>query len=61
MSDFIEQLRLAERAAENIYFEKVNRELIEALHREKMLAESSASQPASDAKQKEAQPKQRLS
>jgi len=33
MSGFIEQLALAERAAENIYFAKVNRELIESLHR----------------------------
>jgi hypothetical protein len=33
MSDFIEQLRLAEKAAEDIYFAKVNRELIDALHK----------------------------
>jgi hypothetical protein len=33
MSDFIEQLKLAEKAAEDIYFAKVNRELIEALHK----------------------------
>jgi hypothetical protein len=34
MSDFIEKLNLAEKAAEDIYFAKVNRELIEALHRQ---------------------------
>ncbi len=32
MSDFIEKLKLAEKAAEDIYFAKVNRELIDALH-----------------------------
>ena len=33
MSNFVEQLRLAEKAAEDIYFAKVNRELIESLHK----------------------------
>jgi hypothetical protein len=33
MSNFVEQLRLAEKAAEDIYFAKLNRELIEALHK----------------------------
>jgi hypothetical protein len=32
MGDFIDKLRLAEKAAEDIYFAKVNRELIESLH-----------------------------
>ena len=32
MGDFVEQLRLAEKAAEDIYFAKVSRELIESLH-----------------------------
>ena len=32
MSVFIEKLKLDEKAAEDIYFAKVNRELIEALH-----------------------------
>jgi hypothetical protein len=32
MRDFIEQLRLAEKAAEDIYFARVDRQLIEALH-----------------------------
>ncbi len=46
MSDFVEQLALAEKAAEDIYFAKVNRELIESLH-EQMRAEELASR-ASD-------------
>jgi len=33
MSDFIDKLKLAEKAAEDIYFAKVNRELIDALHK----------------------------
>lgn len=33
MSDFVTQLKLAEKAREDIYFEKVNSALIEALHR----------------------------
>jgi len=45
MSDFVEQLRLAEKAAEDIYFAKVNRELIEALHR-RMQAEKNSFQPS---------------
>ena len=45
MSDFVEQLRLAEKAAEDIYFAKVNRELIEALHKQ-MQAEKDDCQPA---------------
>lgn len=38
MSDFVEQLALAEKAAEDIYFARVNRELIESL-REQLRAE----------------------
>ena len=45
MSDFVEQLRLAEKAAEDIYFAKVNRELIESLHK-RMQAEKNSFQPA---------------
>ena len=48
MSDFVEQLRLAEKAAEDIYFAKINRELIEALH-QRMQAEKEAGQPADPA------------
>lgn len=33
MSDFVDKLKLAEKAAEDIYFAKVNRELIDALHK----------------------------
>jgi hypothetical protein len=44
MKGFVEQLRLAEKAAEDIYFQKVNRELIEALHRQQLL-EAHADQP----------------
>jgi hypothetical protein len=47
MSDFVTQLKLAEKAREDIYFEKLNNELIEALHRrakqEKAATESAAS------------------
>ena len=45
MSGFVEQLRLAEKAAEDIYFAKVNRELIESLH-QRMQAEKDSVQPA---------------
>lgn len=45
MSDFVEQLRLAEQAAENIYFAKVNRELIDALHK-RMQVEKNSHQPS---------------
>jgi len=55
MSDFIEKLNLAEKAAEDIYFAKVNRELIEAMHK-RMQAEGDASQP-SDRSRTEAQEK----
>ena len=33
MSNFVTQLRLAEKAAEDIYFAKISRELIAALHK----------------------------
>lgn len=33
MKTFADQLRLAEKAAEDIYFAKVDRELLEALHK----------------------------
>jgi DNA replication initiation complex subunit (GINS family) len=45
MSGFVEQLRLAEKAAEDIYFAKVNRELIESLHK-RMQAEKNSFQPS---------------
>lgn len=46
MGDFVTQLRLAEKAAEDIYFAKVSRECIERLHK-RMQAEKNSSQ-ASD-------------
>jgi len=33
MTDFVETMRLAEKAQEDIYFAKLNRKLIENLHR----------------------------
>jgi hypothetical protein len=48
MSDFVEQLRLAEKAAEDIYFAKVSRELIESLHK-RMQAEEGSTQPSTEA------------
>jgi len=45
MSDFVEQLRLAEKAAEDIYFAKLNRELIESLHK-RMQIEKDSLQPS---------------
>jgi hypothetical protein len=45
MNGFVEQLRLAEKAAEDIYFSKVDRELIEDLHK-RMQAEKSSNQPS---------------
>ena len=43
MSDFVSQLRLAEKAAEDIYFAKLSRELIASLH-ERMRAEENSLQ-----------------
>ena len=45
MRGFVEQLRLAEKAAEDIYFAKINRELIESLHK-RMQAEKDSFQPS---------------
>jgi hypothetical protein len=45
MSGFVEQIRLAEKAAEDIYFAKVDRELIESLHK-RMQAEKKSFQAA---------------
>jgi tRNA A58 N-methylase Trm61 len=49
MSDFVEQLRLAEKAAEDIYFSKVDQELIEALHK-RMRAEKESYRPSTEAR-----------
>ena len=45
MSDFVEQLALAEKAAEDIYFARTNRELIESLH-EQLRAEERSHEAA---------------
>ena len=45
MGDFVTQLRLAEKAAEDIYFAKVNCELIESLHK-RLQAEENSAQPS---------------
>ena len=45
MSGFVEQLRLAEKAAEDIYFAKLNQELIESLHK-RMQLEKNSCQPS---------------
>jgi hypothetical protein len=55
MSDFVEQLRLAEKAAEDIYFAKVSRELIENLH--KRIEAEKDSRQASDQSGADAQAK----
>jgi hypothetical protein len=47
MSGFVEKLRLAEKAAEDIYFSKVDRDLIEAL-RKRMQSEKGTYQPSAE-------------
>lgn len=37
MTNFVDQLRLAERAKEDIYFARIDRELIDALHEHERL------------------------
>ncbi len=54
MNGFVEQLRLAEKAAEDIYFARINRELIEALHK-RMLAEKKSFQPSGQSSTRHAQ------
>ena len=49
MGDFVEQLRLAEKAAEDIYFAKLSRELIASLHK-RMQAEKEPCQPSAEAR-----------
>ena len=45
MGDFVEQLSLAEKAAEDIYFAKLSRELIGSLHK-RMQIEKNSHQPS---------------
>jgi len=54
MSDIVTQLRLAEKAAEDIYSAKVSRELIEALHK-RAQAEEGAPQPTGQSGEKTGQ------
>jgi hypothetical protein len=49
MSDFVEQLKLAEKAAEDIYFAKISRELIESLHK-RMQVEKGSCNPDAEAR-----------
>lgn len=55
MTDFVETLRLAEKAQEDIYFAKRNRELIEALHRR--LAAEEPAEPAAAGGEDQAPPR----
>jgi hypothetical protein len=57
---FVEQLRLAEKAAEDIYFAKVDRELIDTLHK-RMQAEKNFYQSSDSPTQKQRREKARLS
>ena len=45
MGSFVEQPWLAEKAVEDIYFARVNRELIDALHKQ-LQAEKNTCQPS---------------
>jgi hypothetical protein len=56
VTDFVETMKLVEKAQEDIYFAKINRELIEALHR-RAAAEKAAAKAAAVA-EKSAQPSQ---
>jgi hypothetical protein len=56
MSDFVDKLKLAEKAAEDIYFAKVNRELIDALHK-RMQAEEKAGETDKPARANDQQAK----
>jgi hypothetical protein len=49
MSYFIEQIRLAEKAAEDIYFAKISRELIESMHKQ-MQVEKRFCNPGAEAR-----------
>ena len=37
MTNFVEQLKLAERAQEDVYFARLDRELIDALHKKELI------------------------
>jgi uncharacterized protein YdaU (DUF1376 family) len=42
MTDFVETMKLVEKAQEDIYFARIDRELIEALHRQAAAEKESA-------------------
>ena len=46
MTDFVETMRLVEKAQEDIYFAKLDRELIEELHRHAAAEEAAAAAAA---------------
>lgn len=50
MTDFVETMRLAEKAQEDIYFAKINRELIEELHRQAAAEKAAAAAAEKSAK-----------
>ena len=54
MTDFVETMRLVEKAQEDIYFAKLNRELIEELHRHAAAEEAAAAAAAAAAAEKSA-------
>ena len=56
MTDFVETMRLAEKAQEDIYFAKLNRELIEQLHRRAAAEAAADAAAAATEKPAKAQP-----
>jgi ribosomal protein L12E/L44/L45/RPP1/RPP2 len=48
VTDFVETMRLVEKAQEDIYFAKLNRELIEELHRHAAAEEAAAAAAAAE-------------
>jgi len=54
MSSFVKKLRLAEQAAEDIYFAKLSRELIVCLHKRMQAEKNSIQAPAPQHRQKTA-------
>ena len=48
MTNLVDQLRLAERAKEDIYFANLDRELIEALHQKALLEQLRREQAGGD-------------
>ena len=44
MTNFVDQLRLAEQAKEDIYFARIDRELIDALHQRRLFEDADAAE-----------------